>query len=293
MTGDIEDQLIQGMRQEVAGVALTTDILGVARRYRRRAAVRRITYAAGVVGLAGALAVAVSVGGAGHPAPGTRQPPVASADPANPRLNMRLASAVAATENISYKVKVTAGSKTDPGSWGTTEGAFDPAAATGYLNSSQPDGGAVYYQRLVNGVLFVGSSGSKRWKQEPSNGRLEYVGALGGAVGSSADPNQLFQALRELNATITQTGARTYHFESVRPYDDQYATGSAILVGDVTLDTDKRIAKVTYESTNKGQMKPGVKGGVAYTSTDVVTMELSGYGTPVKVERPTDVVVAR
>jgi hypothetical protein len=50
---------------------------------------------------------------------------------------------------------------------------------------------------------------------------------------------------------------------------------------------------VTYESTNQGRMKPGVKGDGAYSGTDLVTMELSDYGTPVRVERPTHVVVAR
>jgi hypothetical protein len=270
------------------GAAPSTGILlqqWQGRRTRRRRTVAVVSASCAVLAVGAITAVAVTPGS-------TPSRPSITAEAASPQLE--LASAVTTTENTSYKVKFTAGSKNDPGGWGTTEGAFDPATATGYLNNSQPGIDAVYYQRLVNGVLFIGSSGSKKWKQEPSNGRLEYVGALGGAVGASADPNELFQALRELKATITETGAGTYHFESVRPYDDQSAAGSVTLVGDVTLDDHKRIAKVTYESTNQGQTKPGVKGGPAsYTSTDVVTMELSDYGTPVKVERPTEVVVAK
>ncbi|MGC5016947.1 hypothetical protein [Micromonospora sp. DT47] len=294
MNTDIEEQLIAGMRQEVAGVALSTDIVGeAARRHGRRTAVQRSAYAAGVLGLAGALAAVVAVGGPGQSTPGGGRPPVASAESAN----LQLASAISASENISYKLKITAGSKADPDGWGTAEGAYDPATSTGYLNSPQLDGPGVCYQRLINGKLYLGSNGTKTWKQQGSNGKFEYGDALGGAAGASADPEELLRALRQVDAKITQIGDSVYHFESIRPYDDKAMTGTKILIGDVTLNADKRIAKVTYESTNKGQIKPGVKkgykGGLAFNSTSVLTLELSDYGTPVRVETPTDVIVAR
>lgn len=193
MTTDIEDQLIAGLRQEVAGIALTSDILGeAARRHGRRTAVRRIMYAAGVVGLAGALAATLAVGRAGNPEPSTRQAPVVSADSAN----LRLASAVAASDNISYKIKITAGIKSDPDRYMTTEGAFDPVTATGYLTEHW-GGGSTDYQRLVNGVLFLRFGGSRKWKLEPSSNSLLYHGGLESSAGYSADPKQLFQALQK------------------------------------------------------------------------------------------------
>jgi hypothetical protein len=92
-------------------------------------------------------------------------------------------------------------------------------------------------------------------------------------------------------ATVAITPGRAG--SRVVSYDDEYASGTTTFVGDITLDANQRIAKVTYESTNQGRMKPGVKGDGAYSGTDLVTMELSDYGTPVRVERPTHVVVAR
>jgi hypothetical protein len=272
------------MRDRVAGLEFTTDVLGEAtRRHRRRTAVHRTAYAAGVFGLAGAVAAAVAIGATGSPTSNTNRP--ASATTASARV--QLAAAVKASDNISYQVRVTAGTKDKPDSWGTAQGGFDPATATGYLNSSEPGNPATYYQRLISGVLFLGSTGSPVWKQEPSNGKLQYVDALGGAVGSSADPNQLFEALRDIKATITQTSANTYHFESSTRADTKNPTVSETLAGDVTLNADKRIAKVAYEVTDKA-----TKNGLVSTSTHEVTLELSGYGTPVKVERPTNVIVA-
>jgi len=288
MITDIERELAAGMHDEVDGLALTRDIVAqAARRHRVRTTVHRTAYAAGVVGLAGALAVGLAAGNGGtHP--GVGKPPVASAE--SPRL--QLAAAAAASQNISYKVKVTCGTKTDPGGMGTTQGAIDPATDTGYLNTTYPSGGAVYYERLINGVRYIGSSGSQTWKQEPGTfENLGYDEGLG--VGTSADPKQLFDALQQADATVTKTGARTYHFESTKAYDTQYATGQITFTGDVTLDGGNRIATVTYESTDKGQMKPGVKGGAAFESTYAATTELSDYGLPVVVEKPTKVVVVR
>jgi hypothetical protein len=289
---DIEDQLRAGMQDRVTGLRLTTDILGEAtRRHQRRTAVQRSAYAAGVVGLAGALAaiVALDNGAAGVGEQAGSQPPVASA--ASPQL--QLAAAIAASENISYQLKITGGSKADPRGWTSAVGAYDPSTSTGYLTSSQLDGPGCYYQRLIKGVLYLGNNATTTWKQEPGNGNFEYGDVLQGAAAASADPQQLFKALRQAGAKVTQTGAGRYHFESTTPFDDEWSSGTDLLVGNVTLDANKRIAKVTTEATKKGQFKPGKKGGTAFNGTAVVTVELSDYGTPVKVEKPTKVIVAK
>ncbi|MET8352378.1 MULTISPECIES: hypothetical protein [unclassified Micromonospora] len=302
MTSDIEEQLTIGMRQEVAGLALDTDVLGAAtRRHGRRVTVRRASYAAGVMGLAGALAAVVAIGGPGASAPGGNAPgasapggnppPVASAD--SPQL--QLASAITASEAVSYRLKITVGSREDPDAGGTAEAAWDPDRSTGWLTSSIPGGGA-YYQRMINGTFYVGSSGSATWKQEPNNGYLEYGDVLGGAAGASADPKELFAALREAHAKITRTGDGRYHFESTRSYDDEHSAGTRTLVGDVTVGADGRVATVTYLSSNKARIKAGVKSpksGLTMESHQRLTLELSDYGVPVRVQKPTNVIVAR
>ncbi|MEH1164256.1 hypothetical protein V6V47_02585 [Micromonospora sp. CPCC 205539] len=300
MTNDIEEQLTSGMRQEVAGVAFGSDVLGAAtRRHGRRVALQRTSYAAGVVGLVGALAAAVLIGGPGASTPGG-DPAASASDSSSPSATgdtpqLQLASAVTASENVSYRLKITTGSKEDPNAWGTAEGAWDPARSTGWLTTQNP-GGVGYYQRMVDGTFYVGSSGSTTWKQEPNNGNLEYADALGGATGASADPKELFAALREANAKVTKTGARTYHFESTRTYDDKYAAGTRTLVGDVTVGADGRIAKVSYLATDTSRVKPGVKSpkaGLTLKSDHRLTLQLSDYGVPVRVERPKNVIVAR
>jgi hypothetical protein len=282
---DLDAQLSERLHELAGGepgsAAPTQRLLQRGRRARhRRAALAGTSLAVLAAGAVTAVAVATH---SPTPAVTADRPPAATA--ATPRLE--LAAAVANSENISYRLKITAGgSKADPDGWGTAEGAYDPATSTGYLNSSQPDGPGVYYQRLINGKLYLGSNGSKTWKQEPSNGTFEYGDALGGAVGASADPQELFKALRQEGGKITQTGAGTYHFEVALKGDSAIKSGT--LVGDVTVDADKRIAKVTYERTTQAE-----KDGQALTSTSVLTVELSDYGTPVQVEKPADVIVAK
>jgi hypothetical protein len=288
MTMNIEDELRAGMREHVAGVAVTSGLVdAAAARNHRRTTVRRGMYAAGVFGLAGALAAAVAVGGGNAPSAGDQGSVVAAAEP-----RLELVAAVAASENISYRMKVTLGSREDPDGWGTTEGAYDPATRSGYLNSPQLDGPGVYYQRLVNGVLFLGSNAGPTWKQELGD-QLEYGDALQGATAASADPEVLFEALRQAGVTVTETAAG-YHFETSTPLDSAlFVSGTTTLAGDIVLDAAGRIAKVTVNESTKGQFKPNVKGGTAIDSGNVVTVELSDYGTAVRVEKPTDVVVVK
>ncbi|MFC0509075.1 hypothetical protein [Micromonospora costi] len=291
MTIDIEEQLAAGMRQEVAGVTLATDVLHAATRaHRRRTLLHRGAYAAGVVGLAGVLAVAVTTGGTGDTAPQAGPPAVAGEAPAN----VRLVAAVAASEKTSYRIRVTTEFAGEPGSRETAEGAFDPAARTGYLRTPIAGGPAYAEQRLIAGARFLGSTGSETWKQERGRyDRLDYAGAAPqGTVVGSADPEDLFAALRRADVAVSQTGPDTYHFESSESYDDRYASGTRRLVGTVTV-REGRIATIAFESTNEGRMKPGVKQGVSFDSTWLVTVALSDYGTPVRVQRPATVVVVR
>lgn len=284
---DIADQLAAGMRERAAGLALTTDVVGEAtRRHKRRVAVQRIGYAVGVVGLAGALAAGVTIGGSGS---GTSPATEAVAAP-----QLRLASAIAASENTSYRVKVTQLSGGRNAQPSITEGAFDPQAATGYLKSWWTGAAdSVYLERLVNGVRYIGSAGSKdKWKQEKgTHDGLTYSRELGGAIGASADPELLFDALRDTGAKITDAGAGVYRFESTQRYDNGYAAWTTTFTGEVIVNADNRIATITYESRDEGKFKPGVKGGAAYSDSQKLTVELSGYGAPVRVEKPRDVVV--
>ncbi len=224
-------------------------------RHRRRIAVTG--FATAVVVAAGAVTAAVS-----SPSP--------SGPPAGETAAVRLAAAVATSDDTSYRVKVMVGAN-------ITEGAFDPATRTGYLNSAAPGDGVVYQERLINGVRFVSSSGSRDvWKQYPdTHDRLAYDKALNSAASASAAPETLFEALTQAGAVITKSGTG-FHFEV------------AGLVGDVTVGADNRIASVAYEETLRFEKKGHIE-----VSTESVTVELSEYGTPVTVEQPANVVVVK
>ncbi|WP_406077503.1 hypothetical protein [Micromonospora sp. NBC_00858] len=263
---------------ELASAPPTQLMMTRGRRARRRKALV-VTAASFAVLVVGGVGVVATGGGE---SPASSRPNAVAAAP-----ELDLVAAIKASENISYKVRVTQGGKENPTGWGTTEGAFDPATGTGYLNSSSPGAGVVYYERLIDGVRFVSSSGSKdKWKQYPGkHDRLAYDSSLDGAVSASADPDQLFEALRQTGAVITRTGADTYHFKVSLKASTAAIKGDT-LAGDVVLGADKRIAKVAYERTRQVS-----KGGQTHTDTSVATVQLSDYGTPVQVKRPTDVVV--
>ena len=280
MNTDIEDLLIAGMHERVGGITLTTDVLaGAGRRHQRRTAIRRTAYAAGVLGLAGALGITATTGGG---APRSQTPPaVAGAESAN----LRLAAAIAASENISYRVSVSTHVASVPGSpdW-TAEGAFDPTKATGYLRAPYTEGPGFREERLINGVRYAGDAGGDKkvvWQRYPGKqNKLNYDGALSGTLGASADPASMLAALRQAGATITDNGAGGFHFSvKVKTPGAQ----SDALTGDVTLDGDKRIAKVSYQRTIVW-----VKNGKAQSPVDLrVTLRLSDYGKPVEVTKPT------
>jgi hypothetical protein len=295
VTNFIEEQLTEGMRERVAGITITTDLVGrTLRSQRRRTMVTRSAYAVGVVGLAGALAASVLAAGGTGPAATPDRPSVAGAG--SPQL--QLAAAVSASQGISYRVKNTIIWRSQPGSPPMViMGAFDPATTTGYLFFASGDGTPWSEVRLVDGDLYTGdlinlrtnpsqAAGNKPaprldqrvdWTHDPDKKytSLPYDAKPGVLGAVSADPQQLFDALANSGAKISQTGANTYHFEVAIAPRPNLSGGRA--VGDVTVGSDHRVAKVVYEATVRFA-----------TETSVVdeTLELSGYGTPVSVVRP-------
>ncbi|MFU8854704.1 hypothetical protein ACNAW0_27585 [Micromonospora sp. SL1-18] len=307
MTTDLEDRLIDGMRDEVAGLAFTRDVLGHAtRRHRRRTALYRSAYAAGVVGVAGALAAALSVGAGapggtiGSPGP-VAEPPTAAASPEPPQL--RLAAAAAASGNISYRVKVTTTSKDiakqgelpepDGERW-VTKGAFDPATATGYLDS--PYNGQMRpaitagfpHERLVDGVRYIGAPGASPgtkgnifWSRvEGKQDNLDYDMAMGGGLGASASPEELFRVLGQAGATVTEKAVGVYRFEVTLKNVSREILADTF-VGEVRIGADNRIARVSYDRTTRANIH-----GSKYTYHSGVVIELFDYGMPVRVEVP-------
>jgi len=284
MTNFIEEQLTEGMRERVAGIVTTTDLVSrTLHAHRRRTMITRAGYVVGVAGLAGAL-VAGALSTGRPPAGGAESPQV------------RLAAAVSASLGTSYQVKNTIVVRSQPASPSMViTGAFDPATTTGYLRFASGDGTPWSEERLVDGDLYTAdlahprpSPTNTQVKPAPSPDQLlDWTHDPGkkytslpydpkpGVVAVSADPRQLLDTLTRSGAKISQAGADTYHFEVAIPPHPGLIDGRA--VGDVTVGSDHRVAKVAYEATLRSA-----------TGTDVVdeTLELSGYGTPVTVERP-------
>lgn len=126
----------------------------------------------------------------------------------------------------------------------TTLGAFDPAAVSGYLRQSS-EGTDVGELRLVRGDLY--SVRGKAWAQVGKSGWLPFD-ALGtvfdGELGSTADSEQLLDVLRTSGAKVSKVGPRLFHFDiSVKVGN----IGTYRVAGDVTLDSESRVAKIAYD----------------------------------------------
>jgi hypothetical protein len=293
MSTELEEQLLQSMHREADGITLTSDILGRAtRRHRRRTTAVRIGYGLGVAGLAGVLAAGLTFGNGTSPGQDAGRPPVVQAEPAS----MRLANAAAASANISYRMRLQTGSRS--GLHGLTyEGAFDPRTATGYVRSPQED--SVQVELLINGTRYMGAEPPLggppadagphdpygRYGQYPGkHDRLSLDGDPDSVLSAAApDPAALLKALKKANADTSENPDGTLHFA----YTTQTTAGSSAVSGDVTLNADGRIAKVTlagtWQSTAKGRNDTGTFAGL---------LELFDYGVEVKVKRPADVVPA-
>ena len=255
---------------------------------RGRAAGRRRT----ALRVAGAsLAVLVAGGVVATVAhPGTPRPPGTAAQA--PRLT--LAAAVSASENISYRIRMSVAVKSVPGSAvDVSTGAFDPATATGYLHTPAEDGPGFGEQRLVGGVRFLGDAGADRkisWRRVPGRyTSLDFTGNSAGGLSASADPAALLETLRNANAVITSSGPDAYHFTfAVATKDLLPSSLYDRFAGDVTVGADHRIAAVTYERKlqwHRSPPRPDGRGDGPPVDF-IVTMAFSDYGVPVKITAP-------
>ena len=281
MNTDLETRLTESMHHKVDGIAFTSDVLGRATiRHRRRTATIRIASALGAVGLAGALAAGLTLGGG----PAVQKAPLVQVQPAS----MRLAAASAASDNISFRLRA----KTTGLDY---EGAFDPKTSTGYVRRPQDD--SVTTELLINGTRYIGGErplgklpadkgpGEKYGRYGQYPGKYHHLSLLDDAdpvtAAAAPDPSALYKALDKVNATVTDNPDGTLHFEYAATFPD----GSTKTSGNVTLNADGRIAKValtgTWQSTAKKRLDKG---------TFASTLELYDYGLKVTVKRPTDVV---
>ncbi|MEU4681035.1 hypothetical protein [Micromonospora sp. NPDC023737] len=260
-------------------------LLGQGRRARRR----RNTVMAGATCAFLALGAATAVTVATVP---TSDRPAVTAEgvsqPTSP--GMKLVSAVTASENISYRMRLT-----QTGGGQKYEGAFDPRTATGYVRAPKDD--SVMVELLINGTRYEGGERPQgplpadkgpgetygRYGQYPGKyDRLSFFADGNDVLGAaSPDPAALFTALKRADATITENPDGTLHFE----YATESTAGSTSASGEVTLDADGRIATVVLDSTWRSTAK-----GRLDTGNSTATLELFDYGVEVKVERPADVV---
>jgi hypothetical protein len=290
MTTELEERLTESMRHQVDGIALSGDVLGRAtRRHRRRTTTIRIGYGLGVAGLAGVLAVGLTLG---NGAASGRDTTAAVAQPAP--AGLRLVNAAVASDNISYRLRL----KNDGPGGLTYEGAFDPRTDTGVLRQPQDD--SVVTELLINGTRYIGGERPLgplppdkgrgetygRYGQYPGKyDRLSLYGGKDTAVGAAApDPAALFAMLKAVGATTIQNPDGTLHFS----YGEKSGQSSSTTAGDVTLDADGRIAKVALTYTWRSTAKDKKVG----TGTSTATLELYDYGVKVNVKRPVDVVPA-
>ncbi|NUT21776.1 MAG: hypothetical protein HOV77_21590 [Hamadaea sp.] len=313
MTAKLEDQLTTMMQDEVAGLTFTRDILAdAARRHHRRVVLHRTAYAVGAIGVAGALAATLTIGSGSRNTGSTPPGPIAGGPtataPASPQL--RLAAAAAASQNISYHLKVTTtylnelppkGELPEPVSrtW-TTTGAFDPVTLTGYLDSPstglRPVVAAGFeHERLINGVHYIGGRDARHpddakkifWSRRPgTQDHLDFDLALGGGLTMTTDPQALFRTMQEAGAIVTEKAVGVYHFELTVPGDGRGLISDKF-VGDVRVNADHRIASVTYD---RAVQRVDEQGKPPFTYRLHVVTELSAYGTPVNVAVPQHLV---
>jgi hypothetical protein len=304
MNTDLEARLTETMHHKVDGITLTSDILGRAtRRHHRRVTTTRIGYTLGVAGLAGVVAAGLTVGSRATPRPDAGNAPVVQAQTAS----LRLASAVAASDNISYRERLTTSVRSLLGGRSVGmgyEGAFDPKTATGYVRS--PQDGAVETELLINGTRYIGGEPPLRplpagVVHEPYGVYGKYPGKFNrlslyddgpdGFLGAvTPEPAALFKALKSAHATIRRNPDGTLHFEYttlVKGTPGLVTDFSIATSGDVTLNVDGRIAGVVltrrWQYTAKGRFDK---------VTSHVTLKLWDYGLKVTVKRPIHVVPA-
>ncbi|WP_328422821.1 hypothetical protein OG470_09570 [Micromonospora sp. NBC_00389] len=291
---NIDDRLAQRLHDIVDGETDSVPPVGALIERGRRGRRRRTTAVVGTTCALLALGVATAVTVTTNSPSGRPGVTAEAAQPESVSPAMRLVSAAAASENISYRMRLT-----NSGPDGLTyEGAFDPKTATGYVRVPQDD--SVMTELLINGTRYEGGERPLgelpadkgpgetygRYGQYPGKyDRLSLYADGNGVLGAAEpDPAALFTALKRENATITENPDGTLHFA----YTTTDKNGSSSTASDVTLDRDGRIAKVAltfaWQSTAKGRLDQG---------TVSSTLELFDYGADVTVKRPTDVVMIK
>ncbi|MGI5525128.1 hypothetical protein ACQEUX_29905 [Micromonospora sp. CA-259024] len=291
---NIDEALSQRLHDIVDGETDSVPPTGALIERGRRARRRRTTAVVGTTCALLALGVGTAVTVTTNSPSGPPSVTAGAARPESVTPAMRLVSAAAASENISYRMRLT-----NSGPQGLTyEGAFDPRTATGYVRVPQDD--SVMTELLINGTRYEGGERPLgklpadkgpgetygRYGQYPGRyDRLSLYDDGNGVLGAAQpDPAALFAALKRANATITENPDGTLHFT----YTTTGRDGSSSTAGDVRLDRDGRIATValtvTWQSTAKGRLDTGTVNS---------TLELFDYGTDVTVKRPTDVVMIK
>ncbi|WP_432833654.1 hypothetical protein [Dactylosporangium sp. CA-092794] len=238
-------------------------VLGRARRARRA----HTAVTAGVV--TALVAAGATAGGIAWTAREDKAPVVAGGDTPD----LRLAAAVRATAQASYRFTMTWTWDGEPAG-APQEGAFDPAGPTGYLRGTI---GTLYIdQRVVDGDWYTGTRPEGMalfWVKEKPG----FTGfALHAGTELTADPSALLKAFTS-QGTVTYTGRTgtggdavdVYAFSARPPGGDAVPTTGTIEVG----VQSGRVRKITWRAQADRRW---------YTDTAV----FSDYGTDVEVERP-------
>jgi hypothetical protein len=216
-------------------------------------------------------------------APNRSGPPVGDA---RATADMELVAALSKTKQTSFRVRVeqTLRYTAINGRSYTTVGAFDPVAVSGYMRQSS-EGSDMGELRLVRGDLY--SIHGKTWVQAGKSEWLPFD-ALGtvfdGELGSTADSEQLLDVLRTAGANVSKVGPRLFRFDVTVKAG---TIGTYRVAGDVTLDSQSRVTKITYNGQlTLSQSPPVAFDGPKLFPIGKVTMEFSGYGEPVLVKPP-------
>jgi hypothetical protein len=274
-----ETRLAEGLHgladSEPATTAPSAALLKRGRRARHGHLVAVVGSSLAVLAIA---AAAVVIG-----APNRSGPPVGDA---RATAEVELVAAVSKTKQTSFRVRVEQmlGHTAINVHGYTTVGAFDPAAVSGYLRGSS-EGTDMGELRLVRGELY--SIHGKAWVR---SGKSEWLpfDALGtvldAELGSTTDSEQLLDVLRTAGANVSKVGPRLFRFDVTV---EAGTVGTYRVAGDVVLDSQSRVAKITYDGQlTLTQSPPVAFDGPKLFPIAKVTMEFSGYGEPVLVKPP-------
>lgn len=258
-----------------------------------------------------AMLAAFALGGAAvvvaNPAPAPRDGATAGTEPTGEKTGgptgettgetpaLSLVAAIAASQNLSYKIKINIAVRKVPGRQLSEEdqriweyvgekghdviGAFDPETATGFKKAP-----GFSEDRLINGVWYMSEKDSRFTRAEGTRRTIHWGDPLTVSAGD-ADPARTLDILRD-QGTTTRTGTRTWHFHLDVPVSKQFPMGQ-VIDGDLTVGDDDRVRQIRYEPSYPKDARdprgvPVPQNGVQH----VITIDLFDYGTPVVVQVP-------